>query len=134
MSRSPRILIVDDMPAVRMILRNMLETAGYSDLVEAEDGEQAWELLRNSVDAAGIPAVRLIVSDWNMPGMTGIELLRAVRSDPALRHLPFLIITAEGDGSHLDEASAAGVTDYVVKPFGADHLSEQVARALAALG
>ncbi len=134
MSRSPRILIVDDMPAVRMILRNMLETAGYSDLVEAEDGEQAWDLLKNSVDAGGVPTVRLIVSDWNMPGMTGIELLRAVRSDPSLRHLPFLIITAEGDGSHLDEASAAGVTDYVVKPFGADHLAEQVARALAAMG
>ena len=134
MSRSPRILIVDDMPAVRMILRNMLETAGYSDLVEAEDGEQAWELLKASVDVAGVPAVRLIVSDWNMPGMTGIELLRAVRSDPALRHLPFLIITAEGDGSHLDEASAAGVTDYVVKPFGADHLALQVARALASMG
>jgi two-component system chemotaxis response regulator CheY len=130
MSRSPRILIVDDMPAVRMILRNMLETAGYADLVEAEDGEQAWELLKSSVDEAGVPAVRLIVSDWNMPGMTGIELLRAVRSDPALRHLPFLIITAEGDGSHLDEASAAGVTDYVVKPFGADQLADQVARAL----
>ena len=134
MSRSPRILIVDDMPAVRMILRNMLETAGYADLVEAEDGEQAWELLKSSVDEAGVPAVRLIVSDWNMPGMTGIELLRAVRSDPALRHLPFLIITAEGDGSHLDEASAAGVSDYVVKPFGADHLAEQVARALTGTG
>ncbi len=134
MSRSPRILIVDDMPAVRMILRNMLETAGYSDLLEAEDGEQAWELLKSSVDATGVSGVQLIVSDWNMPGMTGIELLRAVRSEASLRHLPFLIITAEGDGSHLDEASAAGVTDYVVKPFGAEQLAEQVARALANSG
>ncbi len=128
MSSGFRILVVDDMPAVRLILRNMLEEAGFTDVIEAEDGEVAWKLIRNTVETGDPKPIRLVISDWNMPGMNGVDLLRAVRASAHTRELPFLLITGEGDPGLLDEAGAAGVTDLVIKPFTSAQLGEQVRR------
>ena len=126
MDASIRILIVDDMPAVRMILRNALEEAGYRNVIEAEDGELAWQLIRSSIGASAGEAIKLVVCDWNMPGMTGIDLLRAVRASAHTRALPFLMVTGEGDRAHFEEAGIAGVTDYVVKPFSSAMLGQKI--------
>jgi two-component system chemotaxis response regulator CheY len=130
MGPSVRILVVDDMPAVRLIIRNMLEEAGFTQVIEAEDGEAAWKLIRNSVSAPPEHQIHVVICDWNMPGMTGIDLLRAVRGSAHTRELPFLMITGEGNPALHEEAAAAGVTDFVVKPFSSAQLSEQVSRLL----
>ena len=124
-----RILVVDDMPAVRLILRNMLEQAGLTNVAEAEDGETAWQIVRDSVGLEG-QEIALVISDWNMPGMSGMELLRAVRSGARTRELPFLMLTAQGDRAHLDEALHGGVAEYVVKPLGPGVLAEKVTKLL----
>ena len=120
-----RILIVDDMPAVRLILRNMLENAGYRDVTEAEDGDFAWELIRATVEGDGSP-FDLVISDWTMPRMTGVDLLRAMRGSAHTRDIPVLIVTAQGDQAHVSEAMDAGATDYVVKPFSAQSLADKI--------
>jgi two-component system chemotaxis response regulator CheY len=120
-----RILLVDDMPAVRNLVRAMLEEAGFTKIEEAEDGETAWLMVQRSTSAARGP-FGLIIADWNMPGMSGADLLRAVRSSNATRDMAFFIITAQGDDSHVREAIQAGVTDYVVKPFTGEQLLEKI--------
>ncbi|OFZ81552.1 MAG: hypothetical protein A2583_04860 [Bdellovibrionales bacterium RIFOXYD1_FULL_53_11] len=124
-----RILIVDDMPAMRGILSQMARDAGFSRIVEAEDGESAWMQVKccacEPADAFG-----LVVSDWNMPGMNGIELLRTVRAYTPTRDLPFFMVTGEGDHAHLSDAVEAGVTDYIVKPFTGTQLRDKIAKAL----
>ena len=125
-----RFLIVDDMPAMRSIVRNMLEELGFARIEDAEDGETAWQLIRQSV-ADPEQAFGFVISDWNMPGMSGVDLLRAVRAFPHTRELPFLMVTAEGDQSHVNEALRAGVTDYVVKPFNSTQLREKIDQAMA---
>lgn len=128
MNPAIRVLVVDDMPAMRMILRNMLTAMGFTRIEEAEDGDVAWQMLRT---AAGIEsAFGLVVADWNMTAMSGVELLRAVRGYPGTRSLPFLLVTAEGDREHLDEAFRAETTDYIVKPFTAEQLRAKIERAL----
>jgi two-component system chemotaxis response regulator CheY len=120
MSKSSiRVLIVDDMPAMRTILRDMIEQLGFTDLSEAEDGDLAWQQVQ---DRDAQSQFGLIISDWNMPGMSGMDLLRAVRSYAPTRELPFLMITGEGDQDHLAEAFSPGITDYVVKPFDVEQL------------
>jgi two-component system, chemotaxis family, chemotaxis protein CheY len=114
------ILIVDDFPTMRKIVKTVLKQLGYSNIQEAEDGVQALALLRKD------PKIQFVVSDWNMPNMTGIELLKSVRADPKLKHLPFLMVTAEADKENIVEAVKSGVSNYIVKPFNAATMKEKI--------
>ena len=112
-------LVVDDFSTMRRIVRNLLKELGFTNVEEAEDGVAALQKLRGGT-------FDFIVSDWNMPNMTGIELLRAVRADPALKHLPMLMVTAEAKKENIVEAAQAGASGYVVKPFTAATLDEKL--------
>lgn len=111
-----KVLIVDDVPSMRSILRGMFEQIGFPEVEEAEDAELAWHWIQSR---AGVKdaAYGLVVSDWNMPGMSGIDLLRTIRNSPQTRDLPFFMITARGNEVHIEEALRNGVNDYLVKPF-----------------
>lgn len=116
---SKKILIVDDFSTMRRIIRNMLRQLGYNNIVEAEDGAAAFDLLKRET-------VDFIISDWNMPNMTGLELLKAVRGDDNLKSLPVLLVTAEALKENVAEAVKAGGNNYVVKPFTAEVLKEKI--------
>jgi len=109
------VLVVDDFLTMRRILKNILKQVGYSKMEEAEDGAQALDMIKNAD-----PPFELIIADWNMPKMTGIELLKAIRADPELKHLPVIMVTAEAQKSRVLEAVQAGVSNYIVKPFTAE--------------
>ncbi|OGS75799.1 MAG: histidine kinase [Gallionellales bacterium GWA2_55_18] len=114
-----KFLVVDDFSTMRRIVRNLLKELGFSNVQEAEDGVEALAKLRaNEFD--------FVVSDWNMPNMTGIELLRAIRADDKLKHLPVLMVTAEAKKENIIEAAKAGASGYVVKPFTAATLDEKL--------
>jgi len=114
-----RFLVVDDFSTMRRIVRNLLKELGFSVVQEAEDGVDALAKLRaNEFD--------FVVSDWNMPNMTGIELLREIRADAKLKHLPVLMVTAEAKKENIIEAAKAGASGYVVKPFTAATLDEKL--------
>lgn len=119
-----KVLVVDDMSTMRRIVKNVLRQIGFSDIVEAENGQDALTKLR----AGGFG---LVVSDWNMPVMQGIELLRAIRADPDLKTLPFLMVTAEAQKENLIEAVQAGVSNYVVKPFTAEVLQGKLEKVFS---
>ncbi|MCA9422066.1 MAG: chemotaxis response regulator CheY [Nitrospira sp.] len=119
-----KVLVVDDMSTMRRIVKNVLRQIGFSDIVEAENGQDALTKLK----AGGFG---LVVSDWNMPVMQGIELLRAVRADAELKTLPFLMVTAEAQKENLIEAVQAGVSNYVVKPFTAEVLQGKLEKIFA---
>jgi len=123
---SIKVLVVDDMSTMRRIVKNVLKQIGYSDMEEAENGQEGL----NKLKAGGFG---LVVSDWNMPVMQGIDLLRAVRADPALKPLPFLMVTAEAQKDNIIEAVQAGVSNYVVKPFTAEALQEKLEKIFAKL-
>jgi len=112
---SLKVLVVDDMSTMRRIVKNVLKQIGFSDLIEAENGQDALTKLKGG-------GFGLVVSDWNMPVMLGIDLLRAIRADPELKNLPFLMVTAEAQKENIIEAVQAGVSNYVVKPFTAEAL------------
>jgi len=116
-----KIMVVDDMSTMRRIVKNILKQIGFSNVDEAENGQEALEKLK--ADTFGF-----IVSDWNMPVMTGIDMLRAIRSDEALKHIPVLMVTAEAKKENIVEAVQAGVSNYIVKPFTAESLQEKVAK------
>jgi two-component system, chemotaxis family, chemotaxis protein CheY len=113
------ILVVDDFATMRRILKGSLKKIGFSNIFEAEDGKVALQVLSKE-------DIGLIVSDWNMPNMTGIELLKAVRSNDAFKNIPFLMVTAEGQRENILEAVNAGVSNYVVKPFTPDTIAEKL--------
>lgn len=114
-----RVLVVDDFSTMRRIVRNILRQLGFNNVVEADDGNSAWEVLnRDKID--------FVVSDWNMPNMTGIELLRKVRSSEQFGHLPFLMVTAEAQQENIIEAVQAKVSNYIVKPFTADTMKQKI--------
>ena len=115
-----KILVVDDFSTMRRIVRNLLKELGFANVHEAEDGVDALNKLR------GDNTFQFVVSDWNMPNMTGIELLRAIRADAALKHLPVLMVTAEAKRENIIEAAQAGASGYVVKPFTAATLDEKL--------
>ena len=119
-----KVLVVDDMSTMRRIVKNVLRQIGFSDIVEAENGQEALTKLK----AGGFG---LVVSDWNMPVMQGIELLRAVRGDTELKTIPFLMVTAEAQKENLIEAVQAGVSNYVVKPFTAEVLQGKLEKIFA---
>lgn len=116
---STRFLVVDDFSTMRRIVRNLLKELGFANVQEAEDGVDALAKLR-----AG--EFDFVVSDWNMPNMTGIELLQAVRADAKLKHLPVLMVTAEAKKENIIAAAQAGASGYVVKPFTAATLDEKL--------
>jgi len=122
-----KILVVDDFPTMRRIVKTLMRQNGFSDFTEAEDGAQALEILRKT------PEIEFVISDWNMPNMTGIELLKSVRADPKLKHLPFLMVTAEAEKENIIEAVKSGVSNYVVKPFTGQTLGEKLAKIFANL-
>lgn len=117
-----KVLVVDDSKVMRGIIRKMLSSDG-AEVVEACDGRQALDVLAGQ-------SVDCIISDWNMPRMKGIDLLRRVRSDAALAHTPFVMVTAEAMASNLAEADAANVSSYLTKPFTADDLWSTLRRVL----
>ena len=122
-----RILIVDDFSTMRRIIKNLLADLGFNNCVEAEDGHSALAVLRQD-------AVELVVTDWNMPGMSGIELLRAIRADEQLRTLPVLMVTAEAKREQIIEAAQSGVNGYIIKPFTAQTLEEKLGKVFERLG
>ncbi len=114
-----RVLVVDDMHAMRTILKALLKNMGIEQVIEASDGVAALEILRrNKID--------IILSDWNMPRMTGIELLREVRQDAMLKELPFVMISAEATGENIAQAIRLQVTQYLIKPITADQLEQKI--------
>jgi len=114
-----KILTVDDFSTMRRIIKSMLRQLGYNNIVEAEDGAAALHLMqREKVD--------FVISDWNMPHMSGLDLLKAIRADENLKPMPFLLVTAEALKEHVVEAVKAGVDNYVVKPFTAETLKEKI--------
>ncbi|MBI4925075.1 MAG: response regulator [Bdellovibrio sp.] len=121
----PKILVVDDMPAMRKLICQVLEGLGFYRIQEAEDGMTAWELMK---EGALMPeeSFHLVIADWNMPGFSGIDLLRAIRTNPMTSSVPFLMITARGEQAHIDEALFTGVSDYLVKPFDQITLSKKI--------
>lgn len=114
-----KILIVDDFSTMRRIIKNLLRDLGFTNMVEADDGITAIPILNSG-------SIDFLVTDWNMPGMTGIDLLRHVRADEKLRSLPVLMVTAEAKREQIIEAAQAGVNGYVVKPFTALALKEKI--------
>ncbi len=119
MDLSMKILIVDDFATMRRIMKNILKQIGFNNIIEADDGTSALEELKKN-------AVDLIISDWNMPKMTGLDLLKNVRATDGLKEIPFLMVTAEAQKQNVIDAVQAGVTNYVVKPFTAEAISEKL--------
>ena len=114
-----KILAVDDFSTMRRIVRNILRQLGYNNISEAEDGVAALESLKQD-------PVDFVISDWNMPNMTGLELLKAVRADANLKDIPVLLVTAEALKDNVVEAVKAGASGYIVKPFTAETLKEKI--------
>ena len=119
MNSNMKILIVDDFSTMRRIIKNLLRDLGFNNTAEADDGKTALPMLQ-----AG--DFDFLITDWNMPGMTGIELLKAVRADGKLATLPVLMVTAEQKRHQIVEAAQAGVNGYIVKPFTAATLKEKI--------
>ncbi|EGH97040.1 Chemotaxis protein CheY [Pseudomonas syringae pv. delphinii] len=119
LDKNMKILIVDDFSTMRRIIKNLLRDLGFTNTSEADDGLTALPMLQSG-------AFDFLVTDWNMPGMTGIDLLRQVRADDRLKSLPVLMVTAEAKREQIIEAAQAGVNGYVVKPFTAQALKEKI--------
>ena len=115
-----KILLVDDSKTMRRIQTNTLRNLGYDNVVEAEDGQEAIIKLRAN------PDVSLVLMDWNMPNMTGIEALKAIKLDPLLKHYPVIMVTSEAEKARIIEAIQSGASNYVVKPFEANILQEKI--------
>ncbi len=127
MDKNMKILIVDDFSTMRRIIKNLLRDLGFTNTHEADDGVTALPMLRSGDFA-------FLVTDWNMPGMTGINLLKEVRADPKLASLPVLMVTAEAKRDQIIEAAQAGVNGYVVKPFTAQVLKEKIDKIFERVG
>jgi two-component system chemotaxis response regulator CheY len=119
-----RVMIVDDYNTMLRILRNLLRQLDINNVEEATDGEKALDLLRRN-------AFDLVISDWNMAPMTGLDLLRAVRADEKLRRIPFIMVTAESKTENVITAKQAGVSNYIVKPFNAETLRMKIESVFA---
>jgi len=124
-SKDMKFLVVDDFSTMRRIIKNLLHDLGYPNVTEADDGKTALPMLQ----AGGID---FLISDWNMPGMSGLDLIKAVRSDAKLAKLPVLMLTAEAKREQIIEAAQAGVNGYVIKPFTAETLKEKLDKILGA--
>ena len=131
-SPETKFLVVDDFATMRKIIKKVLGELGYKNVIEAEDGKPALEILKESSRSS--EPINFVISDWNMPGMTGFDLLKAVRSDDSLKALPFMLVTAESEQKNIIEAAKAGVSDYVVKPFNASTLRVKLESVYARSG
>lgn len=114
-----RVLVVDDFSTMRRIIKNILRQLGFTNVVEADDGTTAWEVLNKD-------RIEFVISDWNMPKMTGIELLRKVRASEEFADMPFLMVTAEAQQENIIEAVQAKVSNYIVKPFTAETMKQKI--------
>lgn len=124
-----KFLVVDDFATMRKIIKKVLTELGYSNIEEADDGKPAFAALQ-AAHAAGNP-FQFVISDWNMPGMTGIDLLKACKADPNFKNMPFMLVTAESEQKNIVEAAKNGVSDYVVKPFNATTLKGKLEKIWA---
>lgn len=122
-----KFLVVDDFSTMRRIVRNLLKELGYTNVDEAEDGVVALQKLKGG-------NFQFVVTDWNMPNMTGIELLKAIRADASLKHLPVLMITAEAKKENIVEAAQNAASGYIVKPFTAATLEEKMGKIFEKFG
>ncbi len=122
-----RFLVVDDFATMRRIIRNLLQDLGYKNIEEAEDGQDALLNLRAST-------FDFVVSDWNMPNLDGLQLLKTIRQEPALAKLPVLMVTAEAKRENIIAAAQAGANGYIVKPFTAATLEEKLGKIFEKLG
>jgi len=127
LDKNMKILVVDDFSTMRRIIKNLLKDLGFGNIQEADDGNTALPMLQNG-------DFDFVVTDWNMPGMQGIDLLRAIRADDNLKHLPVLMVTAEAKKEQIVAAAQAGVNGYVVKPFTAATLKEKLDKIFERLG
>ncbi len=118
-----RIMVVDDFSTMRRIVKNILKQLGYTNIEEAEDGADALSKIKSE-------PFDFIISDWNMPNMTGLDLLKNVRADDGLKHIPFMLVTAEAKKENIVDAAKAGVNNYIVKPFTAEALREKMDKCL----
>lgn len=118
-----RILVVDDFQTMRRIIINLLRQLGFTNVVEAPDGALALEKVKDD-------NIDLVVSDWNMPNMTGLEFLKALRASEEYKDLPFIMVTAEGKKENVISAVQAGVNNYIVKPFNAATLKEKLSKVI----
>jgi len=114
-----RILTVDDSATMRRIIRNALKAMGYEDVLEADNGKTGLAMIERD-------GVEFVITDWSMPVMTGLELVRAIRAQPTLAHLPILMVTALGQKDDIVQAIAAGVDGYIVKPFDPETLHQKI--------
>tara|TARA_E500000331_G_C17211594_1_gene693963 strand:+ start:554 stop:949 length:396 start_codon:yes stop_codon:yes gene_type:complete len=127
LDKSMKILVVDDFSTMRRIIKNLLKDLGFSNIQEADDGSTALPMLQQG-------DFDFVVTDWNMPGMQGIDLLKNIRADDSLKHLPVLMVTAEAKKEQIIAAAQAGVNGYVVKPFTAATLKEKLDKIFERLG
>ncbi|BBB28686.1 chemotaxis response regulator CheY [Neptunomonas japonica] len=127
MKKDIKILVVDDFSTMRRIIKNLLRDLGFNNVIEADDGKTALPILQQG-------GVQFLVTDWNMPGMTGIDLVRAVRADPKLAGMPILMVTAEAKREQIIAAAQAGVNGYVIKPFTAAVLKEKIDKIFQRIG
>ncbi|MEI6895873.1 MAG: chemotaxis response regulator CheY [Psychromonas sp.] len=127
MDRNMKVLIVDDFSTMRRIIKNLLRDLGFTNTFEADDGNTALPMLKEG-------GFEFVVTDWNMPIMQGIDLLKEIRKDPKLKHLPVLMVTAEAKREQIIEAAQAGVNGYIVKPFTAGTLKEKLDKVFERLG
>ena len=125
MSTPIKYLVVDDFSTTRRIVKNLLQELGYQNVQEADDGKTAWPMLQTG-------SFDFVITDWNMPLMPGLELLKAIRADEKLKTLPVLMVTAEAKREQIVEAVQAGVSGYVVKPFTAEILKQKLDKILQA--
>ncbi|GAA6170876.1 chemotaxis response regulator CheY [Colwellia sp. KU-HH00111] len=127
MDKNMKVLVVDDFSTMRRIVKNLLRDLGFTNIQEADDGNTALPMLQGG-------SFDFVVTDWNMPGMQGIDLLKAIRADASLAHIPVLLITAEAKKEQIVMAAQAGVNGYIVKPFTAATLKTKLDKIFERLG
>jgi len=123
-----KLLVVDDSSTMRRIIKNTLSRLGYDDVLEGEDGVQGWTVLNEN------PDIGMLITDWNMPEMNGLELVKKVRADARFADLPIIMVTTEGGKAEVITALKAGVNNYIVKPFTPQVLKEKLAAVLGTEG
>lgn len=121
-----KILVVDDFSTMRRVIRKLLNNIGFSHIDEASDGRKALSMLQNGY-------YDIVLTDWNMPEMTGIDLVRSIREDSRLRNLPVVMVTAESKREQIIQAAQTGINGYIVKPFTAETLYDKISKVLARL-
>jgi len=123
-----KLLVVDDSSTMRRIIKNTLARLGYKDILEGEDGVQGWNVLDENPDTG------MLITDWNMPEMNGLELVKKVRADERFKDLPIIMVTTEGGKAEVITALKAGVNNYIVKPFTPQVLKEKLAAVMGIEG